>query len=117
MNYLAVIAGLAANSLASILLKFASSRGENILPELRIFGFALNLPSALALVCYGASFFIYAWGLRTSPLHTLQPLLTGGTIAIVAVCSFFLFGELMSVKSLIGIGLVLAGSVLLIGAI
>jgi len=112
MNYLAIIAGLAANSLASILLKLSNSRGDN----LRIFGLDLNFQSASALVCYGASFIIYAWGLRTSPLHLLQPVLTGGTIAIVAICSYYLLGEAMSVKSIIGIGFVLAGTILLMGA-
>jgi multidrug transporter EmrE-like cation transporter len=72
-----------------------------------------NWPFWLGLGCYGAAFLLYAAALSRLPLNVAHPLLTSGAIATVALCSVLVFKEPFSWTMGAGIGLIIAGVVLL----
>ncbi|WP_323029275.1 DMT family transporter [Castellaniella defragrans] len=113
MKWLIVLLGILANTLASVLVKYATTPPRR-LPVLSGPLAALsNWPFWLSLLCYGAAFVLYALALTRLPLHVVHPILTAGAIATVALLSGLLFQEQFQWTTLLGIGLVMAGVVLI----
>lgn len=113
MRWLILILGIAANASASVLVKLAMMPPHTF-PSLDDPAGALNnWPFWLGVVLYGAAFFLYAAALARLPLNVAHPLLTSGAIATVAVLSFALFREPFHWTTILGIGTVICGVVLI----
>jgi len=113
MKWLILLAGIAANASASILIKLAT------MPPRRLPSFSApasildNWPFWLGIVLYGAAFFLYAAALTRLPLNVAHPILTSGAITTVAVFSMLLFRDPFYWTTAVGIVLVIAGVVLI----
>lgn len=64
-----------------------------------------------ALVLYGATTLFWVWILRQAPLHLAYPFM-GLAFIIVPCMEYFFFGTAVSVRTLLGGALILAGVVL-----
>lgn len=112
MNWLLLLAGIACNAGASILVKLAMTPAAG--PAAGSPLAALNRwPLWLGLGCYGGAFLLYVAALARLPLHVAHPVLTAGAIATVALVSFLLFGEPFRWTTGAGIVLVIAGVALI----
>lgn len=113
MKWLIILMGVLSNASASALIKAA------MLPPRKMPSFSdpiaalQNWPLWLGLFLYGAAFVLYALALTRLPLNVAHPILTSGSIAVVAMFSVFIFGEQLSAINLLGIGLIMAGVVVL----
>lgn len=112
MKWLILICGIAANASASVLVKMAMTPPREF-PSLSNPMAALsNWPFWLGLVLYGATFLLYAAALARLPLNVAHPVLTSGAIATVALASLLIFREQFYWTTVAGIGLVIAGVIL-----
>lgn len=112
MNFLILFFGIASNAAASVLIKYAlPARSEPVLYSL---AFVLTqFKFWIGLFCYGVALVLYTLALTRLPLNVAHPILTSGSIAAVALVSFVVFGEAISMSTLLGIALVIAGVVLI----
>jgi multidrug transporter EmrE-like cation transporter len=113
MKWLILLAGIAANASASVLVKMAMMPPRKF-PSLDDPWAALgNWPFWLGLGLYGAAFLLYAAALARLPLNVAHPVLTSGAIATVALCSVLYFKEPFYWTTGTGILLVIAGVALI----
>lgn len=113
MNWFILLAGIAANAAASILVKIAVTQSRTF-PSLADPWAALtNWPLWLGLVFYGCAFLLYAAALARLPLNVAHPILTSGAIATVALLSVLIFREQLTWTTVAGIFLVMAGVALI----
>lgn len=113
MKWLILVLGVLANASASVLIKIAVTPPRSF-PSWSDPGAAFtNWPLWLGLVLYGIAFLLYAAALSFLPLNVAHPLLTAGAVATVAVMSLLLFREPFPWTTIAGIGLVIAGVVLI----
>ena len=113
MKWLILLSGIAANASASALIKFAMLPPRQF-PSLNdpVAGLS-NWPFWLGLMLYGATFLLYTAALSILPLNVAHPIMTSGAVATVAVLSLVIFREPFYWNTGIGIGLVVAGVVLI----
>jgi multidrug transporter EmrE-like cation transporter len=108
-SFAVVLIAVLGNVGASLILKWASLPGNRIesysnLPSL------VNLSAiVLALACYGVAFLGYMIALRTIPVGTAYPVITSLSVVCIAIAAVFVFNETATVRSLLGITLILAG--------
>lgn len=113
MKWLILLAGIAANASASVLVKVAMLPPRQY-PSFRDPMAALtNWPFWVGLVLYGAAFLLYAAALARLPLNVAHPVLTAGAVATVAALSMIIFREPFYWTTVLGIFLVLVGVVLI----
>lgn len=113
MKWLLLIAGILANASASVLIKFAVEPPFKF-PSLKDPLAALsNWPLWLGLALYGTAFLLYAAVLTRLPLNIAQPVLTAGTITLIALSSLLIFREPFHWMTGLGIALILIGVVVL----
>ena len=112
ITFLLVVFGIASNAAASVLIKYAMTpeRKVSISEPLSII---LNVPLWTGLMFYGIAFVLYALTLQRLPLNVTHPVLTCGTISMVAVLSVILFGESFSATKIAGVFLVAFGVILI----
>ena len=97
MKWMILLAGIAANTSASILIKVALTPPRSM-PSLNNLTAALyNWPFWLGLFFYGLALLLYTAALAKLPLNIAHPILTSGAVASVAVASYFFFKEEMSI--------------------
>ncbi len=113
MKWLILILGIASNASASVLVKMAMMPPRKF-PSLSEPMAALsNWPFWLGLGLYGAAFLLYAAALARLPLNVAHPVLTGGAVATVALCSVLILREPFYWTTAAGIVLVIAGVALI----
>ena len=113
MKWLILLAGIASNAAASVLVKVAMTPPRKF-PTLSDPWAALtNWPLSLGLVLYGGAFLLYAAALTKLPLNVAHPILTSGAIATVALLSVIIFREQLYWTTAAGIFLVMAGVALI----
>ncbi|OEE68516.1 multidrug transporter [Enterovibrio norvegicus] len=112
MKYLILIAGILANASASILIKYAVSNSSGI-GQSFYQKFLLNPTLIGGVILYGVAFLLYTIALSKFPLNIAHPLLTSGSIAMVAFASVVGFGEKMSYLNMIGVLLIIIGVIAL----
>ncbi len=113
MKWVILLAGIAANAAASVLVKIAMTPPRKF-PTFSDPWLALgNWPFWLGLGLYGVAFLLYAAALARLPLNVAHPVLTSGAIATVALLSVWLFKEPFHWTTGAGILLVIAGVVLI----
>ena len=66
-------------------------------------------PSVLVVVAYGVSFWLLAQTLRVMPVGVVYALWSGLGILLIALIGFVIFGQRLDLPAVLGIGLILAG--------
>jgi len=113
MKWMVLVAGIAANASASVLVKIAMMPPRQF-PSLSNPQAAItNWPFWLGLCMYGVAFLLYAAALARLPLNVAHPVLTSGAIASVTLASLLLFKEPFHWTTGTGILLIIAGVVLI----
>jgi small multidrug resistance pump len=78
-------------------------------------GFTRPLPAAVVVAGYALSFYALSITLRTIPLGVVYAIWSGVGTAAVVVIGLFLFRESLDLVKVVGIGLIIAGVVVLNG--
>lgn len=76
-------------------------------------GFTRLGPSALAIAGYGGAFFCLAFALRSIPVGAAYAIWAGVGIALVALVAAVVYREVPDLPTLLGMGLIVAGVVLI----
>ncbi len=113
MKWLILFLGIAANSLASVLIKYAVTSPRKFPSYGDPSAALLNWPFWLGLGCYGGAFLLYTAALHFLPMNVAHPILTSGAVAAVAVLSVLFFKEPFHWSTAAGIAMVIGGVVLI----
>ena len=116
ISFFCILAGVALNAGAQLLLKagtnavghFEFSRA-NIVPV--AFRIATQPPIIGGLACYVFSLAVWIVGLSRVDVSIAYPMLSLGYV-VNAFAAWYLFGEVLSVQRLVGIGVILVGVVI-----
>ncbi len=76
-------------------------------------GFTRLAPSAVVVVAYVVSFYFLALTLRAMPMGLAYAVWSGVGIVLIALIGFAFFGQTLDVPAMLGIGLILAGVVVI----
>lgn len=71
--------------------------------------FTRPIPSVVAVVAYGAAFYLLAGALRHFPVGVAYAMWSGMGIVFIAVIGFVVFGQKLDLAAVFGIALILAG--------
>lgn len=72
-------------------------------------GFTQLVPSIVVVVGYCVTFYFFSLALQTIPVGIGYAIWSGVGIILVSVIAFFAYGQSLDLPALIGIGLILAG--------
>lgn len=72
-------------------------------------GFTQLVPSVVVVVGYCITFYFFSLALQTIPVGVGYAIWSGVGIVIVSIIAFFAYGQTLDLPALIGIGLILAG--------
>lgn len=72
-------------------------------------GFTQLVPSVIVIVGYSVTFYFFSLALQTIPVGIGYAIWSGVGIIIVSIIAFFAYGQTLDLPALIGIGLILAG--------
>lgn len=72
-------------------------------------GFTQLVPSIIVVVGYCVTFYFFSLALQTIPVGIGYAIWSGVGIIIVSIIAFFAYGQTLDLPALIGIGLILAG--------
>ncbi len=100
MHWVLLAAGVAIEILASTSLKLSD-------------GFSKLHYAGLTLICFGFAFYLMSLVVRTMPLGVAYSVWAGGGIAGVTIVGAIVFGQQLDGYAYLGIGLILAGVVVL----
>ncbi|MCU9954737.1 MULTISPECIES: SMR family transporter [Burkholderia] len=117
VSFACIITGVMLNACAQLLLKagvnavghFEFSRANIIPVGLKI---ATQLPIIGGLSCYVLSVVVWILGLSRVDVSIAYPMLSLGYV-VNAFAAWYLFGEVLSVQRLVGIGIILIGVLVL----
>ena len=76
-------------------------------------GFTRLGPSAVTVVGYAVSFYLLSLALKTIPVGVAYAIWSGIGIVLVTIVAWVLFGQRLDAAALVGIGLILAGVVVI----
>lgn len=79
-------------------------------------GFSKPIPALIVVIGYGVSFYALSMSLRSIPLGVVYAVWSGVGTAAVALIGVLLFREILDAIKVAGIGLIIAGVVMLNGA-
>lgn len=113
MKWLILVLGILANASASVLIKVAMTNTLAPIQLSKPLSIIGNIPLVSGLCLYGLAFILYAVALTYLPLNVAHPILTSGSIALVAIASVVFFGENLSSINIVGILLITIGVVAL----
>lgn len=72
-------------------------------------GFTQLVPSIVVVVGYCVTFYFFSLALQTIPVGIGYAIWSGVGIILVSIIAFFAYGQTLDLPALIGIGLILAG--------
>lgn len=72
-------------------------------------GFTRLVPSLVVVIGYGIAFYFLSLTLKTIPMGVAYALWSGSGIILVSLISFLLYRQVLDLPAVIGIGLILAG--------
>jgi small multidrug resistance pump len=75
--------------------------------------FTKLVPSAIVVLGYGVAFYFLALCLRTIPVGVAYAIWSGLGVVLVAVIGYFVFDQKLDAPAMVGIGLILAGVLVL----
>jgi small multidrug resistance pump len=76
-------------------------------------GFSRLLPSAVVVSGYAVSFWCLSLALKTIPVGIAYAIWSGAGIVLIALIAWWLYGQTLDAAALLGIGLILAGVVVI----
>ncbi|QFU15689.1 DMT family transporter [Microvirga thermotolerans] len=76
-------------------------------------GFTRLWPSVIVAVGYATAFFCLSLTLRTMPVGIVYALWSGIGIVLIALAGWFLYRQALDVPAILGMGLILAGVVVI----
>ncbi len=76
-------------------------------------GFTRPLPATVTAIGYAIAFYLLALTLKTIPVGIAYAVWSGAGIVAIALIGYFFFQQALDAPALIGIGLILAGVVVL----
>jgi small multidrug resistance pump len=76
-------------------------------------GFSRILPSVIVIAGYGCSFYFLSLTLKNIPVGISYAIWSGVGIVLVSVIAYLMFGQRLDVPALIGIGLIIAGVIVI----
>ena len=71
--------------------------------------FSKLLPSVLAVIAYGTSFWLLSLTLKTLPVGVVYALWSGLGIVLIAIIGYLVFGQKLDWPAVLGIAMILAG--------
>lgn len=113
MKWIILALGIAANASASVLIKVAMTPPRKLPSVENLLETLYNWPLWLGLGLYGGAFILYAVALAQLPLNIAHPVLTSGTVAVVAIFSILIFHEAFHWTMAAGIFLIISGVILI----
>lgn len=72
-------------------------------------GFSQLVPTIVVVVGYGVTFYFFSLALQTIPVGIGYAIWSGAGIVLISIIAYFAHGQSLDVPALIGIGLILAG--------
>lgn len=72
-------------------------------------GFTRTIPSTLVVIGYGVAFYMLSLTLRSIPMGVVYAIWSGAGIVLITLVGFFLFKQRLDLPALVGIGLIVAG--------
>lgn len=72
-------------------------------------GFTQLVPSIVVVVGYCVTFYFFSLALQTIPVGIGYAIWSGVGIILVSIIAFFAYGQTLDLPAMIGIGLILAG--------
>lgn len=72
-------------------------------------GFTQLVPTVVVVVGYGVTFYFFSLALQTIPVGIGYAIWSGVGIVLVSIIAYFAYGQSLDVPALVGIGLILAG--------
>ncbi|UOD50893.1 DMT family transporter [Orrella daihaiensis] len=76
-------------------------------------GFTRLWPSVVVVIGYGISFYALALTMRSLPVGVIYAIWSGLGITLVTLVGWFVFKQHLSANALIGIGLIIAGVIVM----
>ena len=76
-------------------------------------GFSKLLPSAITVLGYGVAFYCLSLTLRHIPVGVAYAVWSGLGVVLITAVSWMLFGQKLDAPALIGMGLIVAGVVVM----
>ena len=76
-------------------------------------GFTRLWPSVVVVIGYGISFYALALTMRNLPVGVIYAIWSGLGITLVTLVGWFVFKQHLSTNALIGIGLIIAGVIVM----
>ena len=70
-------------------------------------------PTLLMVVCYAIAFYFLSWSLRYVPVGIAYAIWSGLGIVLISLVGYFAFGQKLDPAAMIGLGLIIAGVVVL----
>ena len=70
-------------------------------------------PTVLMVVCYAIAFYFLSWSLRYVPVGIAYAIWSGLGIVLISLVGYFAFGQKLDLAAMIGLGLIIAGVVVL----
>jgi len=71
------------------------------------------IPSIIVVIGYGVAFYFLTLVLRVMPIGTTYAIWSGLGIVLVAIIGFFLYKQTLDMPAIIGMGLIIAGVVVI----
>jgi small multidrug resistance pump len=72
-------------------------------------GFTQLVPTIFVVVGYGVTFYFFSLALQTIPVGIGYAIWSGVGIVLISIIAYFVYGQSLDLPALIGIGLILAG--------
>lgn len=75
--------------------------------------FTRLVPTMAMVVCYAIAFFFLSWSLRYVPVGIAYAIWSGLGIVLISLVGYFFFGHKLDPAALVGLGLIIAGVLVL----
>lgn len=76
-------------------------------------GFTQLVPTVVVVVGYGVTFYFFSLALQTIPVGIGYAIWSGVGIVLISIIAFFAYGQSLDLPAMIGIGLILAGVIVI----
>ncbi len=76
-------------------------------------GFTRLRPSVVVVVCYSLALYLLSLTLETIPVSVVYAIWSGSGVALITLVGRYYFGQVLDRPALVGIGMILAGVLVL----
>lgn len=75
--------------------------------------FSKLVPTLVMVVCYAIAFYLLSYTLRVIPVGIAYAIWSGLGIVLISLVGYFVFGQKLDLAAVLGLGLIIAGVVVL----